>query len=541
MRRKYNYTYPLMVGLLIALGMFIGARFNPGVEPGKYKKPSAKLEDAWKYITGSYVDTLNEEEMAEEAIRGMLEHLDPHSAYIPAKDLQEINEPLEGNFEGIGIEFNILNDTIVVVSPIAGGPSEALGIRAGDKIIKIENTSVAGEEISNEDVIGKLRGNKGTQVNITIYRPSAREEIEYKITRDKIPIYSVDASYMAAPSVGYIKISRFSRTTLAEFDDAMKELKGKGMESLILDLRGNPGGYLNAAINLADEFLPEDKLVVYTEGRAKPRQTYNATSKGSFELGKLTVLIDEGSASASEIVSGAVQDWDRAVIIGRRSFGKGLVQEPYLFADGSGMRLTVARYYTPAGRSIQKPYSHGIESYQDELERRFEHGEFTNPDSIVFADSLKYTTSGGRTVFGGGGIMPDVFVPLDTSDNTSYLAEVVGKGLVNQYALNYSDRNRQQLEENYSTLDEFISGFELTEAIMNDFTRFASAEDVEFNLSQYELSKDVLKAQIKALIARQYWRNEGFYKVINRQNKAYNEAIKIIQKDDFRALGIREN
>lgn len=389
-----------------------------------------KLNTFFKYVELAYVDSVNADKMTEDAIKAVLKDLDPHSVYIPKKDLQRKNEPLKGNFEGVGIQFNILHDTITVVSPISGGPSEKLGIRSGDKIIKIEDKTVAGVGFTNKDVADHLRGKKGTKVNVSILRKGENELLDYEITRDKIPIYSVDAVYMAAPKTGYIKLNRFAATTMGEIYEGLDELEDQGMKNLILDLRGNSGGYLNVAIELADQFLDKGKLIVYTEGRSYPRDNTYATSRGRLKKGKLIVLIDEGSASASEIVSGAVQDWDRALVIGRRSFGKGLVQKPFALPDGSGMRLTISRYYTPSGRSIQKPYEGGAEEYYSDVLNRYEHGELMHKDSIHFPDSLKYNTLvNERTVYGGGGIMPDFFIPLDTTQGSDYWSNLIRKGV----------------------------------------------------------------------------------------------------------------
>ena len=365
----------------------------------------------------------------------MLEELDPHSIYIPREDLEDVNEPLKGNFEGVGIQFNIVKDTIYVVDAIAGGPSERLGIRAGDRIIGIDTENVAGVGFKNSDVMDRLRGKKGSKVNVSILRRGEPNPLEFTITRDKIPIYSVEAGYMATPSIGYIKVSRFSATTMTEFRSKLDELKALGMEDLVLDLQGNGGGYLRTASDMADEFLGDKKLIVYTEGRTSPRDDTYATKDGRMEKGKLVVMVDEGSASASEIVSGAIQDWDRGLVVGRRSFGKGLVQRPVMLPDGSAVRLTVSRYYTPSGRSIQKPYDEGVEAYQRERIERLAKGELSSVDSIHTTDTVKFFTMNKRIVYGGGGIMPDVFVPIDTTLSSPYFGQLVRKGILNTYAL----------------------------------------------------------------------------------------------------------
>lgn len=538
MKKRINYFYPLLIAALVAVGMLAGARFQEAPAQSFQQEPEDKLDEAIRYILNSYVDTLDKEAVVEEAIKSVLHSLDPHSTYIPAKQVKAMNEPLQGEFEGIGIEFNILQDTIIVVSPISGGPSEALGIRAGDRIIEVEGENIAGEGITNMDVIERLRGETGTTVNVTIKRPGHDRLMDFAIERAEIPIHSVEAAYMEAPTVGYIKVNRFSRNTVPEFRTALKELEGEGMESLILDLRGNPGGYLNAAIQLADEFLPKDQLVVYTEGAHRPMNRYSATSRGEFEDGNLVILIDEGSASASEIVAGAVQDWDRGLIVGRRSFGKGLVQEPYVLPDGSVMRLTVARYYTPTGRSIQKSYEAGYEAYKRELRRRFERGELVNPDTIQFPDSLRYETPGGRIVYGGGGIMPDLYVPFDTTANTEFLNEIFGRGLVNEFTLRYVDRHRQTLEEAYPTLDEFESQFKVDGPVLDNFIQYVQAKDIQVPEKDLDLSIALLKNHLKALIGRQFWGNEGYFKIINSSNRAYKRAIEVVGSERLTEFGV---
>jgi len=464
----------------------------------------------------------------------MLKELDPHSTYIPAKRLDRMNSELKGNFEGIGIEFNILKDTIVVVSPIEGGPSEKLGIQSGDKIIKVENDNVAGTGISNQDVVDLLRGEKGTKVDVTIKRDGLKSPLHFTIKRDKIPIHSVRASYMIQAQIGYIKLNRFSGNTMAEFGNAINNLQSKGLENLILDLRGNPGGYLKAAIRLADEFLKKDQMIVYTEGRARSKQVYNATSRGHFEKGKLVILINEGSASASEIVAGAVQDQDRGLLIGRRSFGKGLVQEPKRLPDGSALRLTVARYYTPTGRSIQKPYKQGIEAYRREVIERFKHGEAIHKDSIDFADSLKYKTPNGRTVYGGGGIMPDIFVPIDTNLRQSdYFTKLRRKGLINRFALDFVDQYRGEIEENYPTREAFINSFRVEGVVFSKFVDFSQRQGIVYDQQAMAPIKATVSQEIKALIGRQFWENDIYYEIAYKTDDSYTKAIEVLNDDTF--------
>lgn len=539
MNKKINYKLPLIFALIAAFGMFVGAKFsssyqlqNGGIDPRK------KIDEVVKLINSAYVDQPDDEKLSESAIEAMLKDLDPHSVYIPAKELKESNEQLEGNFEGIGVEFNIINDTIVVVSPISGGPSEQVGIRAGDRIIKIDGKTVAGVNFTNENVFKTLRGAKGTKVQVAIQRSGEKKLLDFTITRGKIPIYSVDASYMATPDIGYIKISRFAATTLDEYHEAMNKLKKQGLKNLILDLRGNPGGYLKAAIMLADEYLEKDKLVVYTQGRARPKDIFKATTTGDFEHGKLVVLVDEGSASASEIVSGAIQDHDRGMIVGRRSFGKGLVQEPFMLSDGSAIRLTVARYYTPSGRSIQRPYDKGVEDYYEDMNERFKHGELISKDSIKFADSLKYKTSKNRIVYGGGGIMPDIFVPLDTSENSEYLQKLYGKNVFNEFVFDYIDKNRKSLTANYKDFTSFKNNFEVNPQIMEEFVRYGEKKGIKRDPQGLKLSGNFFKTQIKAMIARQFFKNDGFYEIVNESNETYKKALEVLKDDSFKKMKI---
>ena len=474
-----------------------------------------------------YVDTVNQKKLVESTIEDMLHQLDPHSAYIPADELQASNEPLEGNFDGIGIEFHLQNDTIMVVTAISGGPSDALGIQAGDRIVKVNGKNVANIHITSTQVMQALRGSGGTKVKVTISRYG--QLTDYMITRGKIPIYSVDVSYMLNPQTGYIKVSHFGEHTYEEYLEGFMKLKELGMKNLVLDLRGNPGGYLKTAIQLADEFLPDKKLIVYTEGRSRPKEKYLATSRGYFEDGSLVVLIDEGSASASEIVSGAVQDWDRAILVGRRSFGKGLVQEQSEFPDGSAIRLTIARYFTPTGRCIQKPYEDNYEQYENELLARYKKGELISSDSIHFSDSLKFTTPGGHTVYGGGGIMPDVFVGLDTSGSSNYYSSISSKGLVNEFAYNYLDDNRKSFKK-YKTFDEYNKSFSVNGQILNEFISYAEKKGVKPNAEEIATSSEIICTQLKALIARQIWKNDGFYAVIHSLDVTLKKAIELIDK-----------
>lgn len=494
------------------------------------------------YISQFYVDSVAEEELVEGAIITMLEQLDPHSIYIPKKEVEEMNAPLKGNFDGVGIRYQVMKDTIMVVNPIPGGPSEKVGIRAGDKIIAIDGKVVAGVGIRNIQIQEKLRGPKGTKVSVEIVRNGEKENLNFTISRDKIPIYSIDAAYMAAPEIGYIKLNSFGETTMREFFFAFDSLKKQGMKSLIFDLQGNGGGYLNTAIELCDEFLGGDKLIVFTEGRAFDRKDVFARKEGVFETGKLVLLIDESSASASEIVSGAIQDWDRGLIIGRRSFGKGLVQKPINLPDGSQVRLTTQRYYTPSGRCIQKPYEDGSEEYHKEKYQRYLSGEMTFKDSIKIPDSLKFQTKvNKREVYGAGGIIPDVFVPIDTSSNSEYLSKILRGGIFNNYCLNYVDKNRASLKQNYPEFKKFKTGFIVDKKMMDDFIAYAEKEGIAFNEKDYAISKHVIEVRLKAGIASNLWDYGYFYEIINELNPAYLKAIEAINGNFFKDLKIAYN
>jgi carboxyl-terminal processing protease len=499
-----------------------------------------KLDALMSMINYAYVDSIDEKKISDDAIRNLLKELDPHSVYIPAEELKEVNEPLVGNFEGIGVQFSILEDTIMITQTISGGPSEKLGLRAGDRIVKIDGNSVANIGIKNNDVLKKLRGNKGTKVKVDVYRRGNNELIPFTITRDKIPLYSVDASYMVTPTVGYIKISRFADSTVEEFKQALEKLKAQRVESLILDLSDNGGGYLNRAIELADEFLSNGKEVVYTIGRNNPRQDNYSTSVGGFEKGKVIVLVNESSASASEIVSGALQDWDRALIVGRRTFAKGLVQKPYPLPDGSAVRLTIARYYTPSGRCIQKHYEPGDENYDMDISMRYQHGELYHADSIKFIDSLKCKTMGGREVFGGGGIMPDVFVGLDTSLSSKYYDELRRNGTLNEFTLNYVDANRAMLLSKYKDVYQFKNDFKITKDFLEEFIAYAEKKNIKRNSEGIKTSEKLITTQLKALIARDLWDTNAYYVIINDINVFMVKALQCLEDDTFKKMKINE-
>lgn len=501
---------------------------------GRHLKPTnlllgePKFSNILNYIEQEYVDSVNREDLVDRSISKLLEQLDPHSEYIPAAQVAAANEPLDGNFEGIGIEFHIQEDSIMVVSALAGGPSERVGLMPGDRIVKVNGKSVAGIHITNDQVVKKLRGSGGTVVTVSVYRRGQRELMDFKITRSQIPINSVDYSYMVEPGIGYVKISRFASTTYSEFDEALRLLKAQGMRSMILDLRGNPGGFLDMATLVADEMIGGRKLIVYTEGKARPKTRYQTEFNGLFEEGKLVVLIDEGSASASEIVAGAIQDWDRGTIIGRRSFGKGLVQEQTNLPDGSALRLTIARYYTPTGRCIQKPYVDGIEAYDEEVTARYNHGEMNSRDSVRFPDSLKFKTPAGRIVYGGGGIMPDIFVPIDTSYESPYLSRLFASGTINQFAYDYTDTHRPVLKK-FADAPAFIKAFDADDALINELTVYAAKKGIPRNDNELQRSKDYLRVQLKAFIGRLLFQNAGLYPVLHQRDPAFRKALSTLK------------
>lgn len=467
--------------IVLFLSFFVSLKAQTSTED--YRTNNEKMSTVLQLIKFGYVDTVSLNKFVEKGVVEMLKELDPHTAYISKEEVERTNEPLVGNFDGVGIQFQIIKDTIVAASVINGGPSEKVGVLAGDKILKIDTMVAVGKSITNKWVFEHLRGKKGTTVLVTIARRGSEKPLEFSIVRDKIPINSIDAYFMATPEVGYIKLDRFAQTTMDEFRKALIVLKLKGMKHLIFDLRGNGGGYLGTAIDLADEFLSTEKQIVYTEGAASPIQRYYATAKGNFETGRLVILVDEGSASASEIVSGAIQDWDRGIIIGRRSFGKGLVQKPFTLNDGSVIRLTTARYHTPTGRCIQKPYDDGLDDYYKDFSKRLKHGEFVNADSIKFPDSLKYFTPAKRVVYGGGGIMPDIFIPMDTNRLSDFYTNLFRKGVLNNFVMQYLDANRTRLKQQYPTSDDFIHNFKIDQPLLDEFYTFASKEGVTDTLS----------------------------------------------------------
>lgn len=498
--------------------------------------PSRKLQLAEFAIANLYVDEVNEGKLVEEAIVKMLEQLDPHSTYATPEEVKKMNEPLQGNFEGIGVQFNMAEDTLLVIQPVSGGPSEKVGILAGDRIVMVDDTLIAGVKMTNEEIMRRLRGPKDSKVNLKILRRGVPELLDFTVKRDKIPVYSLDAAYLIAPHTGYIRISRFAATTHKEFQEAMTRLRADGMHDLILDLQGNGGGYLNAAIDIANEFLGKKELIVYTEGRRNPRSEFFAKGTGTFQEGKLVVLVDEFSASASEIVTGAVQDWDRGVVVGRRTFGKGLVQRPIDLPDGSMIRLTVARYYTPAGRCIQKPYE-SIEKYNEDLIDRYNKGEMMSADSIHFPDSLKFRTHRlNRTVYGGGGIMPDYFVPIDTTLYTKYHRQLRDKGTLMKVHYHAIEAHRKEWLARYKTFDSFYRGFQVPDTLLAELVSAGKEAGVSYHEEEYRKALPLLKLQMKALIARDLWDMNEYYHVINDANESVQRALELLQTTDFESL-----
>ena len=525
-----NMKYIAAAGICAAATFGISAQYSRSNSASRQQQKLLMVENI---VNNLYVDNVDEEKIVENAVRGILENLDPHSSYSTKEETTSSQETMQGSFSGIGIQFNMQKDTLYVVQTIAGGPSEKVGILPGDRFIAVDDSIIAGRKLKNTDIMKRLRGPKGTKVNIKVKRGSNAELLEFRITRDDIPLNSIDAVYMADGKTGYIRLSRFAATSYKEFKDAITKLKKQGMQQLILDLTDNGGGYMQIAAQIANEMLNRGNLIVYTQGRKSPRQNLNADGSGTFRTQKVVVMINQFSASASEILSGAVQDWDRGVVVGRRSFGKGLVQREFLLPDSSSFRLTIARYYTPSGRNIQKPYIKGDrEDYDKDIIDRYNHGELQSADSIHFADSLKHTTLRlHRTVYGGGGIMPDVFVPLDTTQYTDYHRRLVAKGIIPQFALRYVDKNRADLKAQYPDAQKFIKEFTVTDEMLNNLVDAGKAEKVDFDKSQFAKSKEMLRTFVKAAIANDLFSTGAYFQIVNEQNDIYKEALSIINDD----------
>lgn len=526
--KKMEYLAAAVICAAATFG--ISAQYSRSNSASRQQQKLLMVENI---VNNLYVDNVDEEKIVENAVRGILENLDPHSSYSTKEETTSSQETMQGSFSGIGIQFNMQKDTLYVVQTIAGGPSEKVGILPGDRFIAVDDSIIAGRKLKNTDIMKRLRGPKGTKVNIKVKRGSNAELLEFRITRDDIPLNSIDAVYMADGKTGYIRLSRFAATSYKEFKDAITKLKKQGMQQLILDLTDNGGGYMQIAAQIANEMLNRGNLIVYTQGRKSPRQNLNADGSGTFRTQKVVVMINQFSASASEILSGAVQDWDRGVVVGRRSFGKGLVQREFLLPDSSSFRLTIARYYTPSGRNIQKPYVKGDrEDYDKDIIDRYNHGELQSADSIHFADSLKHTTLRlHRTVYGGGGIMPDVFVPLDTTQYTDYHRRLVAKGIIPQFALRYVDKNRADLKAQYPDAQKFIKEFTVTDEMLNNLVDAGKAEKVDFDKSQFAKSKEMLRTFVKAAIANDLFSTGAYFQIVNEQNDIYKEALSIINDD----------
>jgi carboxyl-terminal processing protease len=532
-RNRIIIWMPVFLALALIIGIWFGSKLQSRKSASLpiLMNNGNKLSLIMSLIENNYVDTVDSKQLIEDAIPEVLTQLDPHTVYIPASDMQEVNEEMEGNFGGIGVQFSIQNDTVMVVDVISGGPSQKLGILAGDRIVMVNDTLIAGVGIKNDAVMGKLRGPKGTKVNVSIARKGFPELLPFEITRGEIPIYSVDVSYMIDSKTGFVKVGRFAEKTYEEFIEAMDKLSQSGAGQVIIDLRSNPGGYLGAVIKMVSEFLDKDEMVVYTQGRTQPKREYRTSLQGKYFGKKVIVLVDDFSASASEIFAGAIQDNDRGTIIGRRTFGKGLVQEQIPFYDGSAMRLTVARYYTPAGRCIQKPYDKGNDDYYEDISRRMAHGEFEQRDSIHYSDTLKYYTRKNRVVYGGGGIMPDIFVSADTAGISSYYTKITAGGTVNQFALDYADKHRNELAS-LKTGAQFIQYLKAKNCF-SEFIAYAAAKGIPRDENGLKQSGKILETQMMSYIARNIMGEEGFYSIISTIDNTLQEAIKSLSNSQL--------
>jgi len=530
--KKVWIILPFLLALAVVAGVFIGLdlvenKSDHALMNRSERKSVNKLSQIINFIEQQYVDTIDKQRIIDRSIQELLQYLDPHSYYITQQELRAYTEPLEGNFDGIGVEFTIQNDTVFVVTPLEGGPSEALGILSGDRIVTVDGENIAGIGITNRDVMTSLRGEKDTKVQIQVKRRGHKDLLDFEITRGKIPIYSVAVSYLVDEVTGYIKVTRFAKTTHQEFMDGVNKLRNSGARQLIIDLRGNGGGYLNSAIAMCEEVLPNGSLIVYTEGKNQPRKSYHAGGRGSLKDIPIVIMIDQGSASASEILAGAVQDNDRGKIVGRRSFGKGLVQEHYDFPDSSAIRLTVARYYTPSGRSIQKPYGKDID-YQADYYDRFETGELYDSTKINYPDSLTFKTIGGRTVFGGGGIVPDIYVTLDTIGGSRYLSDISYRGILNDFAFDFADDNREMLVK-MGSADNYIRDFKVSPRLLEDLYTYADKKGLKTNAREIAISEKVIAIRLKALIARNIWGNDAYYPIIGEDDKMLKAAHKALK------------
>ena len=542
---NWKVFLPLIFAGIMIAGMFIGFKFYETLNRnssksfiGKSYNGTETIDEVFNFIKAKYVDTLNNANLAEDVIKETLEQLDPHSSFIPADELESSNEQLEGNFDGIGIQFTIVSDTIVVISPIAGGPSERLGILPGDKIVQIEDSLVAGIGLTNQDVMDLLKGKKNTEVKIGIQRNRNPETVFFTINREKIPLYSLDTGFMLNDEIGYVKLNRFSSTTYKEFGEKVIELNEQGMKKMILDLRQNPGGYLEASTKIADEFIDGKQLLVYTKGENYRRKDYFSKVAGLFEEGELAILIDQGSASASEVLAGAVQDLERGIIVGRRSFGKGLVQEQLMLSDGSALRLTVARYYTPLGRSVQKPYDGGgLESYYDEVDARFDNGEMYSKDSIDTEKNPAFKTKSGKEVYGGGGITPDIFVAVDTSEvDKNYL---LARSYIPSFVYQHFSRNQDHYLS-MTDLNQFKNSFQIGEKLMKEFNDYLSSEKADVSTNLFKANQlEKVNSLMKAFLARQIWQNDGYYAIMLEDDPTLNEAQKALGNQEYYLEALR--
>ena len=531
-KKKLQVWLPLLLSVCMVAGMFVGYRIRGNMpETGVFfVNKERPVQEVLDLISRKYVDKENIDSLGTSAIQTILSQLDPHSVYLPAQELKQVNEDLEGQFFGIGIEFNIINDTINVANVLDKGPSQKAGLLIGDQILKVNDSVVSGTHINSTKLRKLIGGDAGEKVTVTILREGNQKPVI--ITRGPVPLYSLDAAYMIADTVGYIRLNKFSETTYKEFMNSLEKLQKQGMKSLILDLRDNGGGILTQATNIADEFLDDNKLITFTEGAHSPKKEYRCEKDGEFEKGKLIVLVNEGTASASEILSGALQDWDRATIVGRRTFGKGLVQEQYQLSDGAGLRLTVARYYTPLGRSIQKSYEKGIEAYEHDLIDRFKDGEMTSADSIKHTDEKKYTTADGKILYGGGGITPDVFVPFDTTSIEKNVMTILMNGTLNKFVYLNFLKHQKQFKQ-YTSPKIFDDKYVADEATLNDLKFYAEKDSVTLNINNPK-EKALLQKQIKTLTAREIWNTEGFYEINNNYDSTIKKALELM-KPDFKA------